>query len=638
MTRRPLPTNPADIFDEQQRKLIINVTYKCNNHCAFCSIADRAIAHGDFDTQIRHIDAACAAGIRLLDIDGGEPTLYPRLFELLDYAISAGMTRITLTSNGRRLADPDFLAHLAAYPVNLLVSLHAADPELADRLTTQPGAFRQTLRGLTQALRHFPDLGVNTTLVRDNVDALTPLGALLVRLGVKTWNLQYYTPFGQVSPAFAPDPHHCGQILAGLIDRFGGHLDLQVINLPFCFMPPGYESYCLQDSNKALRRMLFADGQEVNLGDFLAGGRFKNASCTRCRFDAVCRGFWDYGPDPLSGTPYRIRMLDLIPGYACSAACVFCAVEPELLDRNMSTQAVKTEMNRAMHRDPQIVRIGGGEPTERADLPELLDHARLLGIPGRSIQTHGFRLADAGYLEQLVRAGLTKVNISVRGADRKTHEALTGVAGSFERLREAVRLVASFPELTLELDAILTRQTLAGLTDAVREYAGWGARRLNLWFVAPEGRARERAAQLIPTYEEAAAAVVAAHAQAEALGYESFRSYYIPYCFLKGHEALVWHPLEENATVVTPGSRFTLDRGTLDLGVKLPECAACAIAGRCFGVAPGYVELLGRPPLAPYTAEIPEFPAAPQRDAQGKGAKAKTARKPRKTAMKPKAT
>ena len=115
-------------------KLILNLTYKCNNHCIFCSIAERPIAHADFGALCERLEAARAEGLSLLDLDGGEPTLYPELFPLLDRAMELGFTTLTLTSNGRRLADAAFMERLAKYPLNLLVSLHAAEEALHDQL------------------------------------------------------------------------------------------------------------------------------------------------------------------------------------------------------------------------------------------------------------------------------------------------------------------------------------------------------------------------------------------------------------------------------------------------------------------------------------------------------------------------
>ena len=584
----------------KEEKLIINTTYKCNNHCIFCSIADRSIEHGDFETQLRHLDKARESGIELLDIDGGEPTLYPRLFDLIEAAREKGFTRITITSNGRMLSDPGLVDRLTEYPIQLLISLHAADPEDHEYLTTQPGSFRQTLRGIINSLKRFPDLGVNTTVVASNTDSLEKMGRLLVKLGVKTWNIQFYTPFGLVKPELAPDPYAAGKMIGRAIDLFHDRLDIQVVNLPFCFLP-GHEKWALEDYKKSVRRMLFVSGEEVNLADYLAEKRFKNGRCDDCPYDAICRGFWDYGCSESTGRSWRIRMLDVLPGYTCSARCIFCAVEEKLLTLEMPTQAVIDSISQAMIYGPSVIRFGGGEPTEREDLEELVRFSSSMRVDTVALQTHGFKLADPEYLEKLVNAGVTKFNISIRGADKETHERLTLAPGSFEILTEAVRAAASLqPRVDLELDGILTKQTVGSLAEQIQYFHNLGANKFNYWFISAEGRASERPDELVPNMTETAEALKQAAKEADALGIDHFRVFYIPYCFFKGKEKMVWHPLEENALVITPNSTFTLDQGTLDLGVKVKSCEHCAIRDKCFGIAPSYVRAFGEGELQPY--------------------------------------
>ncbi len=581
-------------------KLIINVTYKCNNHCIFCAIADRSIAHGDFAQQKERIDQAFREGITALDIDGGEPTLYPRFFDLIDYAVEVGMQPITVTTNGRLLSDHALVEQLNKRPIRLLVSLHGGDASIHDSLTTQNGSFKQTVKGIMNAQPSFPDLGVNTTLVASNLHHLRKLGLLLERLGIHVWNLQYYTPFGEVKPELAPDPYEAGTVIVDLIEEFGSKIRIQAINLPACFMP-GYESYALHDTGKSRRRMLFVDGREVNLGDWLAERRFKNAKCARCAHDNICQGFWDFGQDPQTGESSRVRMLDIIAGYSCSINCRYCAVEDHLLPHNMTTQQVLDQIDRAMAFGPHVIRFGGGEPTERSDLEELIRYSKALDFETISVQTHGFRLADSDYLQALVTSGVNKFNISVRGADPETHDFLTGSLGSFASLTQAVANVAELsPQVKLELDVILTRQTVPTLTRHIQLFSGFGASAFNFWFVTAEGRARQHWDELAPNMTEAAQAVKQAAVFAEAKGLGPIRCYYIPYCFFKGQEQLVWHPLEENALVVTPTSTFTLDKGTLDLGVKAEPCQSCSRIDSCFGIAPSYLEYAGDKELKPY--------------------------------------
>src|SRR5207247_1217478 len=81
-------------------KLIVNVTYRCNNKCTFCAVGTRDQLDGDLGKQREHLARWYARGVRLVDFDGGEPTLYDGLRALVGYARAIGYRRINVTSNG----------------------------------------------------------------------------------------------------------------------------------------------------------------------------------------------------------------------------------------------------------------------------------------------------------------------------------------------------------------------------------------------------------------------------------------------------------------------------------------------------------------------------------------------------------
>ena len=68
------------------KKVILNVTYKCNNRCTFCATGTRTQFDGDYDRQKELLVKYRRLGVRLLDLDGGEPTLNPKLFSLVRFA------------------------------------------------------------------------------------------------------------------------------------------------------------------------------------------------------------------------------------------------------------------------------------------------------------------------------------------------------------------------------------------------------------------------------------------------------------------------------------------------------------------------------------------------------------------------
>lgn len=283
--------------DARTAKVIINVTYRCNNHCVFCAVGNRLPE----DQTLEHIkgvlDRYAADGVELLDLDGGEPTLHPQLLEIIEYARLQNFRTINITTNGRRLAYPDFARKLLASGItSLLVSLHGPDEEVHDAITGAPGSFAETMQGIRNILEFADDaldFGINTTLSVPNYERMGELVGSLVALGVKKFNFQFLTPFGRAAAELAPPPERAATIVRKVIEEHGDQARIQVINLPYCYLP-GLEEHVAQDLGKLSRNMVFVTREEVNLYEYLSTSRAYAAECQRCLHKVGCDGKYDF--------------------------------------------------------------------------------------------------------------------------------------------------------------------------------------------------------------------------------------------------------------------------------------------------------------------------------------------------------
>jgi molybdenum cofactor biosynthesis enzyme MoaA len=86
------------------------------------------------------------------------------------------------------------------------------------------------------------------------------------------------------------------------------------------------------------------------------------------------------------------------------------------------------------------IRLTGGEPTLRSDLPELIRAINDLGHRA-AIMTNGLRLADRAYAQLLFDAGLKFVAISVNGADDDVvYKKTDGVACAEKKMKALANL------------------------------------------------------------------------------------------------------------------------------------------------------------------------------------------------------
>ncbi len=282
-------------------KLILNLTYRCNNHCAFCAVGNRVPRDGDPGAQHRILEDHRRRGVRLVDFDGGEPTLHPELVPLVRHAAALGYERIAVTTNGRLCSYPAFASRLATSGVTtLLVSLHGPDRDTHGALTGVPEAFDQTTAGIANLVAAAPpgvELGMNTTVVRGNVRRLAEIAALAHRLGLRWLNVQLLTPFGRATRDQAPSEEEASAALRALVDAWSTRLRLGIVNLPLCLLP-GHGDIVAPDLGKLGRQMVFVNDEEVNLGAYLAVRRVRREGCAPCPYASCCAGFFELGDAP----------------------------------------------------------------------------------------------------------------------------------------------------------------------------------------------------------------------------------------------------------------------------------------------------------------------------------------------------
>lgn len=296
--RRMMALFNARLKQARPEKLIINLTYRCNNKCEMCAIGGRPKR----DREL----AACADllreyrenGFRTADFDGGEPTLHPDLLKIVSTARALGYERINVTTNGRRLRDRAFASRLLLSGItDLLVSLYGHTAALHESITGVRGSFEQTAAGIRNAVRLRPEriaFGVNTVLTEKNYRAAAEIGGFIASLGVAKWNVQFPTPHGRAEARHQPDLDAACAVMADVSRAFAGRLDIRVINLPPCMMPdPAGAS--LTDAEKFSWHMAFVDTPPENLGSYLAKTRVRIPRCADCVCRIVCEGVYDFG-------------------------------------------------------------------------------------------------------------------------------------------------------------------------------------------------------------------------------------------------------------------------------------------------------------------------------------------------------
>jgi 7,8-dihydro-6-hydroxymethylpterin dimethyltransferase len=146
---------------------ILEITDRCNLSCPVCyaSSGPHREETRDLATIEKMLDAIVANEVEpdVVQISGGEPTLHPDFFAILDAAKARPIKHLMLNTNGLRIArEPGFAERLASYAPGFEVYLQFDSFE-RDALMTLRGADLRSVR--QQALENLNRVGLSTTLV-----------------------------------------------------------------------------------------------------------------------------------------------------------------------------------------------------------------------------------------------------------------------------------------------------------------------------------------------------------------------------------------------------------------------------------------------------------------------------------------
>lgn len=211
-------------------------------------------------------------------------------------------------------------------------------------------------------------------------------------------------------------------------------------------------------------------------------------------------------PRDLDGNPVTpglpMAMLAEIT-HRCPLACPYCS-NPVDLTRAQG-ELTADDWGRVFRQAADLgvlqVHISGGEPGARRDLAQIVGHARDAGLYVNLI-TSGIGITR-DRLEELDRAGVDHVQLSLQGIRPDMADRISGHPGSWDKKMAFADWVQDigFP---LTINAVVHRQNLERLPDMIKLAETLGARRIEVATVQFHGWADLNRKALMPTREQAA--------------------------------------------------------------------------------------------------------------------------------------
>jgi MoaA/NifB/PqqE/SkfB family radical SAM enzyme len=114
-------------FDSLPLWAQINVTWKCNLTCGYCTEYDNSKGHVPFAEVVARIDKCRDLGVMHTDLIGGEPLLHPEIIPLMRHVRRQGMTT-GMTTNGFLLTQEKLDALIDTGMGRMQISVDAIHP------------------------------------------------------------------------------------------------------------------------------------------------------------------------------------------------------------------------------------------------------------------------------------------------------------------------------------------------------------------------------------------------------------------------------------------------------------------------------------------------------------------------------
>lgn len=234
----------------RNKKIKIHSNHICNLKCKFCYYGDSAcIKEKDptLDEIKSWLKKSYDLGARDVDFCGGEPTLRSDFPEILAYTKNLGYRIISVTTNGQRMANPEYVKILINAGLNdALFSLHGHNAKVHDSLTCVPGSFDKIIKAIKNIKKSGITLRINSTVTKANYKNLEKFAKLVCNLEPNSLNFIKFNPWDVAlsnARELMPRYSEMAPYIKKAIDILNKKVKKVTIRyFPFCFMQ-GYEKH-----------------------------------------------------------------------------------------------------------------------------------------------------------------------------------------------------------------------------------------------------------------------------------------------------------------------------------------------------------------------------------------------------------
>jgi len=417
----------------------------CNNNCYSCSNkinVNKSLK--SLKDEISHFDKN-----EPILIKGGEPTIYPYFFELLEYLKNLNYKKIMILTNGRMFSYLNNVKKISLYKnVEFLIKLLGSNSLIHDNLTRMEHSFEQTISGIMNLQKERINFSVIITVLEQNFVFLEKMIILLNRIGTYKIIISSAKPSNNKNYTQVVMPFH---EMKNILYRLGS-LSNQVYfeDIPFCFLA--------EKKNKALIDS-FSTISELKQ-------KFVSEKCKSCLNFDLCPKIWNsyfniYSDDFLETKQDLPEEIGIEITSRCNLDCKFC-FKKNIYKKDFKQNLDLKDLKKIIDKIPKEIgriRITGGEPLMNEDFFEMLGY----------IHNKGFKVwlnTNATLITESIAKDLSKyvenVLIPLNGFDENSEKNNTNYDSLKQKL-EGIALLKKHKIGVIRCGTVATKENIINI-------------------------------------------------------------------------------------------------------------------------------------------------------------------------------
>lgn len=277
------------------------VGYACNQRCRCCPLINKDQRKMIVSLEDIKKEAIIMKNLGVTDvtISGGEPTIHPNFFEIIEFFFNQGIA-VHILSNGEKFAEKSFLEKFLQISQNQEISVtttfHSHVAEEHEYQNQSKGSFERSLLGVRELDKNNINISVKHCITRNNYIHLPQfldfvLDKFSANAEIQFWGIDLCGIDEQLAKESFVDYKLTGKFMETTLDLFESRSEphgrvLTINNLPLCMLDAYYWKYFTSpELDTYIEHM-----QEGRKMDAISGPASKN--CSSCKFRAYCPGVY----------------------------------------------------------------------------------------------------------------------------------------------------------------------------------------------------------------------------------------------------------------------------------------------------------------------------------------------------------